>query len=80
MLGMDVVKQRLGDILRDVEPDAALKTLRYIEEVKSWEVEVETKNGVRVGRIPEEWLEDDEEEKVFNRLFGLLLKERPEKR
>ena len=80
MLGMDVVKQRLIEILRDVETDATLKALRYIEEVKSWEVEVEIGAGVRVGRIPEEWLEDDDEAKLHNRLSGLLLKERPEKR
>lgn len=80
MLELDVVKQRLGETLRDVEPDAALKAVRYIEEVKSYEIEVETKSGVRVGRIPEEWLEDGEDEKVFNRLYGLVLKERPEKR
>lgn len=79
MLGIDIVKQRLAEILRDVEAAATLKALRYVEEVKSWEVEVETGGGVRAGRIPEEWLEDDDEEKLHNRLSGLLLKERPEK-
>ena len=79
MLSIDIVKQRLGDILRDVESDANLKAVRYIEDVKSWEVEVETKLGVRVGRLPEEWFEEDEDEKVYNRLYGLVLRERPEK-
>lgn len=81
MLAMDIVRQRLAEILRDVETEAALKTIRYIEDVKSWEIEVEVKSGgVRTGRIPEEWVDQDEEEKLHNRLYGLLLKERPEKR
>ncbi len=80
MLAAEIVRHRLSELLREVEPDATLKTVRYIEEVKSWEIEVDTGKQVRSGRIPEEWLEDDEEEKLFNRLFGLLLKERPEKR
>lgn len=80
MLGMDVVKQRLVELLRDVETDATLKALRYVEDVKSWEIEVQTGSGVRAGRIPEEWLEDEEDEKIHNRLNGLLLKERPENR
>jgi hypothetical protein len=80
MLGSEFVKQRLTDVLRDVEPDASLKGVRYIEEVKSWEIEVEARSGVRVGRIPEEWFEDETDERLFNRLFGLLLKERPDRK
>lgn len=74
MAGEDVVSQRVSEILRIVKPDAALRSVRFVEDVKSWEVEIESGGRLHVGRVPAEWLDHEgDEAKILERLRGLLL-------
>lgn len=77
MAGEDVVSQRVSEILRIVKPDAKVRAVRYVEDVNSWEVEIESDGSLYIGRIPAEWLDEPNEEKILDRLQGLSLKEGP---